>query len=116
MIWPQSWGNIISNVSNLELFKNEWQEALAGMTAQQIKTGIEYSRTRHKWPPTIAEFIEACHEGANLEQRAFHHRLKEGNKAMLALPSETWEEQRERGRQRIAEIRAILDAQKQPQP
>lgn len=37
-----------------------WGAALAGMTGEQMKQGLEQCAKKHVWPPTIAEFKELC--------------------------------------------------------
>lgn len=41
----------------MELAMNEWGAGLAGLSAGQIKHGIDAARVGSKWPPSIAEFV-----------------------------------------------------------
>jgi hypothetical protein len=38
----------------------EWTDALAGLSRQAIKQGLAKTRQALTWPPTIAEFLQAC--------------------------------------------------------
>jgi hypothetical protein len=46
--------------------KREWAEALAGFTGDEIRRGIEETRTR-KFPPNLPEFLHLCRPGLDPE-------------------------------------------------
>ena len=58
IIWGQKWDRQVEK--NPELLADEWSEALAGLSHQAIKHGLTKTRQTLMWPPTIAEFLQAC--------------------------------------------------------
>lgn len=85
VIWPRAWADQAGGVDR-ELLRAEWSQGLAGLTGEQIKTGIEACRNGMVWPPSIAEFRSACRGGATAEQLAFAARAAED---ATALPQGT---------------------------
>ena len=59
-IWLDKWARCVPSTEILECAKQDWRLALAGLTGEQIKTGIEAARNTCEWPPSIAEFIRLC--------------------------------------------------------
>ena len=47
----------MTNETAQKLVENEWSIGLAGLTAEQIKNGINRARLECDWPPSISEFI-----------------------------------------------------------
>lgn len=45
--------------ADIEAVKQQWAEALAGFSADELKRGIAASRT-HKYPPNLPEFLHLC--------------------------------------------------------
>lgn len=105
-IWPGKWQDQAEQAGGMEALVEEWQLGLHGLSGEQIKRGIAHCRQHATWPPSIAEFRQACTDGSTLEQRAFQARADAD--AQLALPSETSAEARERNRCRLAELMAIV--------
>ena len=44
----------------LDAAMDEWRHGLKNMTGEQVKKGLEYCREQYQWPPSIAEFRNAC--------------------------------------------------------
>ena len=58
-IYMDKWDRCFHSDEELQASKYEWSEGLAGMSGDDIKRAIEHCRLNIKWPPSIAEFIEA---------------------------------------------------------
>lgn len=65
IVWGNKWTSI--EQKNPELIANEWREALAGLSRQAIQQGLSKTRQSLAWPPTIAEFLQAC-QGAEINE------------------------------------------------
>lgn len=50
-----------------ETVKRIWSDGLAGLTGEQIATGLRACMTR-QWPPTLPEFVTLCRPPPNYEQ------------------------------------------------
>lgn len=57
-IYLQKWDDQFSSEAMMERAMEEWGVGLAGLSAEQIKRGIDAARVGSKWPPSIAEFVE----------------------------------------------------------
>ena len=89
------------------MLMSEWSAGLSGLTGEQIGRAIKHCRAELKWPPTIAEFRQAAHDGMDATQRAFAARFAQPA-APLALPSETRAETLAHGSKMAANIRQVL--------
>jgi hypothetical protein len=69
LIWGNKWDTI--EAKHPELIADEWREALAGLSRQAIKQGLSKTRQTLTWPPTIAEFLQAC-QGVEIVQDVNH--------------------------------------------
>jgi hypothetical protein len=58
IIWGQKWDK--PHDDKPEAIAEEWTDALAGLSRQAIKRGLAKARQTLTWPPTIAEFLQAC--------------------------------------------------------
>ena len=58
-IYMDKWDRCFHSEEELAASKFEWSEGLAGMDGDAIKRAIEHCRLNIKWPPSIAEFVEA---------------------------------------------------------
>lgn len=111
-IWPEKMADRLSTFPRSAIVE-EWRLGLVGLTAGEIKHGIDRARVECAWPPEIAEFRALATDGANKEQRAFKARLRLADQAR-ALPAETWEERRAVGRRHLAGLRAALSGPPAP--
>ena len=57
------------DLADVDGMSQEWEEGLAGLTGEEIKTGLEVARAMRIWPPAIAEFRQDCRP-ANLHTSA----------------------------------------------
>ena len=90
VIWPKAWADVTALTPH-ELLVAEWAKGLDGLTAEEIRQGLDHCRSNLTWPPAIAEFRAACHGGANAEQRAFAARAqREAEERRPALTKGTW--------------------------
>lgn len=58
-IYLDKWDRCFNSDQELSAAKFEWSEGLAGMNGDAVKRAIEHCRQNIKWPPSIAEFIDA---------------------------------------------------------
>jgi hypothetical protein len=55
------YGEHVDHDGNLSLTAKDWQQFLAGLTDQQIKTGINVTlKKAEAWPPNVMEFKKYC--------------------------------------------------------
>lgn len=114
-IWGAKWQSHVETCGGPEAVAGEWQQGLAGMSGEQIKHALAHCRLQADWPPSIAEFRAAAHDGATAEQRAFQARLNAEDEASKALPAETWAESRNRGKAHLHALKAKLRGSLTPQ-
>jgi hypothetical protein len=100
-IWGAKWAESIDGIQ-YRVLAGEWAEGIAGLTGEQIKTGIDRCRTTMAWPPSIAEFRSACEGGSTPEQRAYAERA-ERDKAGL-LERSTWGDRKAVGLRHLAAL------------
>ncbi|RNE89859.1 hypothetical protein [Marichromatium sp. AB31] len=106
--WPRDWHDRVA-LAGADRLAGEWGEGLAGLKPEQLDRGIRYAREHYDWAPSIAKFRRACLEGDSTpEQRAREALMARQRAEQAALPNGTWAEQRERGRQHLAGLRAAL--------
>lgn len=86
VIWPKSWADSLAGL-DVDMLRSEWAKGISGLTGEEIKAGIDHCRSHCVWPPSIAEFRQACKGGANAEQRAYAARAREERPA---LTQGTW--------------------------
>ena len=84
VIWPKAWADLTALTPH-DLLVAEWARGLEGLSAEQIRHGLDQCRANCPWPPAIAEFRSACHDGANAEQRAFAARARAAQEGRGAL-------------------------------
>lgn len=72
----------------MDMLRSEWAKGISGLTGEEIKAGIDHCRSHCVWPPSIAEFRQACHGGANAEQRAYAARSRDND--TRAIRNGTW--------------------------
>lgn len=107
-IWGTKWQSHVETCGGLARVAEEWQQGIADMSGEDIKHALTHCRLNATWPPSIAEFRAAAHDGASAEQRAFNARLRAQDEAIKALPSKTWAEQREIGKAHLQALKAKL--------
>jgi hypothetical protein len=105
-IWPAAMADRLATIPRAD-HAHEWELGLVGLSAEQIKHGINRARRESPWPPSIAEFRALCTDGRSAEQRAFDARAAAAD-AEHALPTKTWAETRESGRRHLRELKAAL--------
>lgn len=81
IIWPRQWADTTKG-TNMEAMEAEWAKGISGLTGEEIKAGIDHCREYSSWPPSIAEFRQACKGGANAEQRAYAARVRDDAHAL----------------------------------
>ena len=58
-IWTDKWARAMPSAEIMESAKLDWQQALAGFSADQIRAGIEKARLE-EWPVSIGQFVKLC--------------------------------------------------------
>lgn len=81
VIWPKSWADSLAGL-DVDMLRSEWAKGISGLTGEEIKAGIDHCRSHCVWPPSIAEFRQACKGGANAEQRAYAARSMDDRPAI----------------------------------
>lgn len=69
-IWGIKWANKIADIEDMA--REEWKEAIAGLSQAQIKAGITAARSQCQWPPEIAEFLPLCKGEALVQENHFN--------------------------------------------
>ena len=64
-IYLNKWTSQFATERDILLSKSEWAEGLFGLSADEIKRGLKKCRDEFKWPPSIAEFIQAAKGNKN---------------------------------------------------
>jgi hypothetical protein len=90
-LYQQKFSSCFQSQEAVDDWSEVWAEALAGFDGEEVKTGLDYCRDNHQWPPTCAEFRAAC---------------KSCPKPVLALPQPPRDS--EQGKRRIGEILGML--------
>lgn len=90
-LYQQKFSSCFPSQEAVDDWSEVWAEALAGFDGEEVKTGLDYCRDNHQWPPTCAEFKAAC---------------KSRPKPVLALPQPPRDS--EQGKRRIGEILGML--------
>jgi hypothetical protein len=57
-IWDRKWAEKLDGME--EGKKQEWSDAISGMTRKQLDAAIIEARNQFKWPPEISEFLPLC--------------------------------------------------------
>lgn len=57
VIYPQKWDDQFESEEMVALAMQEWAEALAGLSVDQVNRGIDAVRMYCPWPPSIADFV-----------------------------------------------------------
>lgn len=60
--YPHKWRSNFPNQQAIDNWAESWVEAFEdeGVTPADVKTGLRECRKRFPWPPSCAEFIQAC--------------------------------------------------------
>jgi len=62
-IWGQRWTTQFQTAESLDLTRAEWADAIGTLSAEELRRGITTCRDSLQWPPSIAEFLAAAHQG-----------------------------------------------------
>lgn len=64
--YPHKWRSNFSNQQAIDNWAESWVEAFEEekITPADVKVGLRECRKRFTWPPSCAEFIQACRPGA----------------------------------------------------
>jgi hypothetical protein len=60
--YPHKWRSNFPDQQAIDNWAESWVEAFEeeGITPQDVKVGLRECRRRHGWPPSVAEFMQAC--------------------------------------------------------
>ncbi|MCX8018316.1 MAG: replication protein P [Rhodocyclaceae bacterium] len=61
-LYPHRWRSAFPSDQAIANWRIAWAEGLAaaGVTPDEVKRGLFVCANRHPWPPSLAEFIQAC--------------------------------------------------------
>lgn len=80
-IYRERWTGKFENETEINEYRQEWGEALAGLNSEQMRIGLYRSRAEYKWPPNISEFIElAKSQDKNWQHKGAAYRIVVFNK------------------------------------
>jgi hypothetical protein len=79
--YPHKWRSNFPTQQAIENWRESWVEAFEeeGITPNDIKAGLRECRTRFAWPPSCAEFMQACRP--TLDPLAAYHEAVAGLEA-----------------------------------
>lgn len=65
--YPHKWRSNFANQQAIDNWAESWVEAFEeeGITPNDVKVGLRECRRRFAWPPSCAEFIQACRPGVD---------------------------------------------------
>jgi hypothetical protein len=71
-MYPGRWSAPFRTSVAIQIWKDTWARAFAlkKLTPKEIKNGIEQCLDLFKWPPSLPEFLEACHTVPPLMHRS----------------------------------------------
>lgn len=69
-IYGVRWDDQFPTIERHDAALAEWGFGLAGMTADQIKRGIDRARVECEWPPSIARFVALGKSSADTWEHA----------------------------------------------
>jgi hypothetical protein len=60
--YPHKWRSNFPDAQAIDNWQESWVEAFEeeGITPEDVKAGLKACRSRYAWPPSCAEFIQAC--------------------------------------------------------
>lgn len=88
--YPHKWRSNFANQQAIDNWAESWVEAFEeeGITPNDVKVGLRECRRRFAWPPSCAEFIQACRPGVD-SLRAYYEAVT-GVQARFAGEHGTW--------------------------
>jgi hypothetical protein len=88
--YPHKWRSNFANQQAIDNWAESWVEAFEeeGITPNDVKIGLRECRRRFAWPPSCAEFIQACRPSVD-PMRAYYEAVA-GVQARFAGEHGTW--------------------------
>ena len=88
--YPHKWRSNFTNQQAIDNWAESWVEAFEeeGITPDDVKVGLRECRRRFAWPPSCAEFVQACRPGVD-PLRAYYEAVA-GVGARFAGEHGTW--------------------------
>lgn len=67
--YPNRWRASFPTDQAIANWRESWAETFdeAGLTPEEVKAGLKRCRTKHEWPPSVAEFVKACRPPVNYD-------------------------------------------------
>jgi hypothetical protein len=88
--YPHKWRANFPDAQAIDNWQESWVEAFEeeGITPDDVKSGLKACRSRYAWPPSCAEFIQACKPFA--DPVAAYHEAVAGLEARRKGEMGTW--------------------------
>ncbi|MDK6077922.1 replication protein P [Massilia varians] len=88
--YPHKWRSNFANQQAIDNWAESWVEAFEeeGITPEDVKVGLRECRRRFAWPPSCAEFIQACRPSVD-PMRAYYEAVA-GVQARFTGEHGTW--------------------------
>lgn len=88
--YPHKWRSNFPNQQAIDNWAESWVEAFEeeGITPHDVKVGLRECRRRFAWPPSCAEFVQACRPTVD-PMRAYYEAVA-GVQARFANEHGTW--------------------------
>jgi len=94
--YPHKFRSAFTSEQAIQNWRESWAEAFyeEGLNPHEIKAGIVACRRLYAWPPSLAEFIQACRPPVNYEQAhaeaVKQMRLREDGRDNWSKPAIYW--------------------------
>lgn len=100
-IYGRKWTDQYASVKDMRLAAKEWEDALCGLSVEQMRHAINQCRDHLDWPPSIAQFLKYA-------KADWQHGGSAYERPKLKLVNGTWEERRASGSRFIADLKQKL--------
>lgn len=76
--YPETWRKKFPDPQSIENWRESWAEAFeeAQLDTEEVRAGLKLVRQRCAWPPSVAEFVQACRP--TLDAEAAYHEAVAG--------------------------------------
>lgn len=94
--YPNRWRASFPSDQAIANWAESWAEAFEDerLTPDEVKTGLKVCRSKHEWPPSVAEFIKACRPQINVDAALYEAcqqlRLRADGKDQWSNPAFFW--------------------------
>ena len=75
LIYGRKWLDQYPNNTLTDLVRDEWAHGLDGIPVEHISRGLRVCRDEMQWPPSIAEFRDACQNTTDWEHKSESYKI-----------------------------------------